>query len=70
VGGTDTSEVLLRLAVGADPISGTVTVDRGRPQAFCGWLELMTVIDDASAPATGSAAGEFRRWIGLRTEDR
>jgi hypothetical protein len=45
---TSISEVVLHLTVGADPIAGMVTVDRGRRCSFCGWLELMTVIDDAS----------------------
>lgn len=42
------ARVVLHLTVGADPIAGMVTVDRGRRCSFCGWLELMTVIDDAS----------------------
>ena len=39
----------LKLAVdiGSDPITGSITVDEGTPTGFCGWIELVAVIESA-----------------------
>lgn len=47
-GGPVLAGAALRLTVEAgEPVSGTVLVDgHSEPLAFCGWIELMAVIND------------------------
>ncbi len=51
----------LTLTIGAgEPVSGTVIVKgHSEPLAFCGWIELMAVINDLrlrTSPAAGTPA--------------
>ena len=35
----------LSIDVGSDPIRGSVVVEAGAPQPFCGWMELTAAIE-------------------------
>lgn len=46
----------LAVEVGSDPITGSVTVDSGDPQGFCGWIELVSAIEAARHNGGGVSA--------------
>jgi hypothetical protein len=41
------SRLELSIDVGSDPIQGSVVVEAGAPQPFCGWMELTAAIESA-----------------------
>jgi hypothetical protein len=38
-------ELHLSIEIDSDPITGLVSVDTGDPRGFCGWMELVAVIE-------------------------
>jgi hypothetical protein len=39
------TELHLTIQIGSDPIAGSVSGSTGQPQLFCGWMELVAVIE-------------------------
>lgn len=39
------AELHLSIEVGSDPVTGSVSGPNGEPQLFCGWMELVAVIE-------------------------
>lgn len=37
----------LAIDIGSDPITGSIAVAEGHPTNFCGWIELVAVIESA-----------------------
>jgi hypothetical protein len=46
VSGTS-AELHLSIQIDSDPIAGSATGSTGEPQLFCGWMELVAVIEAA-----------------------
>jgi hypothetical protein len=66
------TELQLTIQIDSDPITGSVAGSGGEPQLFCGWMELVAVIEavrlgaDRASGATsdtelGGARGGSRR---------
>jgi hypothetical protein len=58
----------LSIDVGSDPIRGSLIVDAGARQPFCGWMELTAAIEAArerGEPGCGDepGAGETLGWV-------
>jgi hypothetical protein len=56
----------LSIEVGSDPIQGSVVVDAGAPEPFCGWMELTAAIEaarDQRGPDL-AAGGEVDKSLG------
>lgn len=47
----------LSVEIGSDPISGSLSVDDGAPQQFCGWIELVAAIESLRHTASMGADG-------------
>lgn len=54
------TDLKLAVDVGSDPISGSVAVGSGDPQGFCGWIELVAVIE--AARHNGGGPGYAPSW--------
>lgn len=45
----------LSIEIDSEPIAGSVSVDAGVPEDFCGWIELVAAIESArSAESSGA----------------
>lgn len=51
------TQIRLSIEVDSDPIAGSLSVDAGSPQQFCGWMELVAALESAR-DATPDGAGE------------
>jgi hypothetical protein len=53
----------LAVDVGSDPITGSLAVESGDPEKFCGWIELVAAIEavrySGGAVAEGASASLF-----------
>ena len=57
----------LSIDVGSDPIRGSVVVEAGAPQPFCGWMELTAAIEaarDRPEPAAEPESDLAKPWGG------
>jgi hypothetical protein len=43
--------VRIELETGSQPVSGQLRVEDGQPLAFCGWMQLTSMINSALGPA-------------------
>lgn len=46
------ANVRLSIEIGSDPISGSLSVDAGATQEFCGWIELVAAIESVRHSAS------------------
>lgn len=56
------AQVRLSIEVDSDPISGSLSVDAGSPQQFCGWMELVAALEsarDAAPEGVGKSLGSL-----------
>jgi hypothetical protein len=53
----DVTRLELELLRGVEPISGQIRIDDGPEREFIGVLELITLLDEARAPASDGASG-------------
>lgn len=52
VSGTAT-ELQLSIEIDSEPIAGSVAIAGGRPQNFCGWIELVAAIESVRSASGG-----------------
>jgi hypothetical protein len=57
------TELQLTIQIDSDPITGSVLGSTGEPQLFCGWMELVAVIEavrvGADRPSGAASDTEF-----------
>ena len=58
------AELNLTIEVDSDPIAGSVTPGAGEPQLFCGWMELVAVIEGVRLGANRAAGAALAHQLG------
>jgi hypothetical protein len=56
------TQVQLSIEIDSEPISGSLSVDAGAPQQFCGWIELVAALESvrgAALPVAGESLGSL-----------
>lgn len=62
------AELNLTIEVDSDPIAGSVTPGAGEPQLFCGWMELVAVIEAVRLGANRASGAALDADHGGRRE--
>jgi hypothetical protein len=60
----DSKELHLSIEIDSDPITGLVSVDTGEARGFCGWMELVAVIEAVRHNEGAGRAGGVDRVAG------
>jgi hypothetical protein len=60
------AELKLTIEVDSDPITGSVTGGTGEPRLFCGWMELVAVIEAVRLGVNRAAGAALDAELGGR----
>jgi hypothetical protein len=60
------AELHLSIEVGSDPVTGSVSGPNGEPQLFCGWMELVAVIEAVRLGVDRAGAALDSELVGRR----
>ena len=60
------AELHLSIEIDSDPIAGSASGSTGEPRLFCGWMELVAVIEAARLGANRAAGAALDTELGRR----
>ena len=58
------TDLHLSIEVDSDPITGSVSGSTGEPRLFCGWMELVAVIEGVRLGANRAAGAALAHQLG------